>query len=135
MIELIHQGNAPRIRQDEPQATYEDLCQEKDAIIDWAEPISKVYNLIRGTNPQPGATIFLRGNKLKIFDSEPVTRTVSNVPGEIVESDNRGIVIAGEGGCLLVKRVQPYGSPKTSSAEFAVSATLRTGERLAQGTS
>ncbi|MFC1934301.1 methionyl-tRNA formyltransferase [Chloroflexota bacterium] len=129
-IELIHQGNAPRIHQDESQATYEGLCQEKDAIIDWAEPISKVYNLIRGTNPQPGATTFLRGNKLKIFDSEPVMQTVSNVPGEIVEIDYRGIVIAAKGGCLLVKRVQPNGSPKIMASEYAVSVALRSGEKL-----
>ncbi len=47
-IELIKKGIAPRIPQDESQATYEGLCTEKDAIINWSAPIDSVYNLIRG---------------------------------------------------------------------------------------
>ncbi len=66
-IELIKKGMAPRIPQDESQATYEGLCTEKNAIIDWSAPIDRVYNLIRGTNPQPGATTYYHGKKLKVF--------------------------------------------------------------------
>jgi methionyl-tRNA formyltransferase len=47
-IELIKKGIAPRIPQDESQATYEGLCTEKDAIINWSAPIDRVYNLLPG---------------------------------------------------------------------------------------
>lgn len=129
-IELIRQGKAPRTPQDESQATYEGLCREKDGIINWAEPISKVYNLIRGTNPQPGASTLLRGEKLKIFDCEPIMRNVAAAPGEIIEISKEGIAVASEGGYLLVKRVQPQGQPKMEASEYAISVGLRVGERL-----
>lgn len=129
-IELIHKGRAPRIPQDESQATYERPCGEKDAVIDWAQPIVRVYNLIRGTNPQPGATTLLRGQKLKIFDCELIMQNVTAAPGEIIESSDKGIAVAGQGGWLLIKRAQPQGQPKTNASEYALKVGLKAGERL-----
>lgn len=129
-IELIHKGRAPRIPQDESQATYERPCGEKDAVIDWAQPVVKVYNLVRGTNPQPGATTLLRGQKLKIFDCELIMQNVAAAPGEIIESSDKGIAVAGQGGWLLIKRVQPQGQPKVSASEYALKVGLKAGERL-----
>ena len=129
-IDLIHRGEAPRISQDESQATYERPCREKDAAIDWAQPIVKVYNLIRGTNPQPGATTSLRGRKLKIFECDLITQSVSAAPGEVVESSDKGIAVAGRGGWLLIKRVQPQGQPKLNASEYALSVGLKAGERF-----
>ena len=129
-IDLINKGNAPRIPQDESQTTYERPCQEKDAVIDWAQPIARVYNLIRGTNPQPGATTSLRGRKLKIFDCELITQDITGAPGEIIEISDKGLSVAGRGGWLLIKRVQPQGKPKMSASEYAASVGLRAGERF-----
>ena len=129
-IDLIYRRQAPRILQDESLATYEPPCEEKHAVIDWAQPILKVYNLIRGTNPQPGATTSLRGQKLKIFDCELVTQSASEPPGQIIKSSEAGIAIAGRGGTLLIKRVQPRGQPKMGASEYARSIALRIGEIL-----
>ena len=129
-IDLIRKGKAPRIPQDESQATYERPCREKDAIIDWAQPIVKVYNLIRGTNPQPGATTSLRGQKLKIFDCELIAQAISPAPGEIIESSDKGIAVAGQGGHLLIKRVQPQRQPKMGASEYVLKVGLKAGERL-----
>jgi len=129
-IGLIYKERAPRIPQDESQATYERPCREKDAVIDWAQPILKVYNLIRGTNPQPSATTSLRGQKLKIFDCKLIMQAVSAAPGEIIKSSDKGIAIAGQGGWLLIKRVQPQGQPKVSASEYALKVDLKAGERL-----
>jgi methionyl-tRNA formyltransferase len=129
-IDLINKGDAPKIPQDESQATYEHPCREKDAVIDWSQPVERVYNLIRGTNPQPGATASLRGEKLKIFDCELIMQDDPAVPGEIRGSSDKGIAVAGRGGWLLIKRVQPRGQPKISASEYAISVGLRAGERL-----
>jgi methionyl-tRNA formyltransferase len=129
-IDHIHKGEAPRIPQDESQATYERPCREKDAVIDWAEPVVKVCNLIRGTNPQPSATTSLRGRKLKIFECELIMQNVTAAPGEVMESSDKGIAVAGQGGWLLIKRVQPQGQPKLNASEYALSVGLKAGERF-----
>ena len=54
-IDLVRAGNPPKIGQDHSKATYESWCKKADAKIDWSKTVSDVYNLIRGTNPQPGA--------------------------------------------------------------------------------
>jgi len=129
-IKLIYKGEAPKIPQDESQATYEPPCQEKHAVIDWTQPILKVYNLIRGTNPQPGAITSLRSQKLKIFDCMIIEQEVSAMPGQVMGTTEEGIAIAGKGGWLLIKRVQPQGQLKLSASEYALSVGLKAGERL-----
>ncbi len=129
-VEAVKTGTAPRLAQDESQATYEPPCREEHAIIQWAQPASQVYNLIRGTNPQPGATTYFGGGKLKIFDCElhPSVRQAN--PGEIIAVTDEGFLIAALGGAILVKRVQPSGSPKIAASEFVASAKLEAGARL-----
>ena len=131
-IELIKKGTAPRVPQDESQATYEGLCTEKDAIIDWSAPMDRVYNLIRGTNPQPGATTHFRGNKLKIFDVTPVHDIAAGLPGEIVDTVADGFVVALKRGAILVQKVQMDKSPKVAATEFARQAGLMPGNRLGE---
>jgi methionyl-tRNA formyltransferase len=129
-IELISAGKAPRIPQDESQATYEPLCTEKEAVIDWSQPADRVYNLIRGTNPRPGATIYFRGMRLKIFDSELLRILGDRPSGEVMEITDNGIMVSGKGGSILVKRVQPEGSAKISAFEYTKSTSLRVGDRF-----
>jgi len=131
-IELIKKGIAPRIPQDESQATYEGLCTEKDAIIDWSAPIDRVYNLIRGTNPQPGAITYFHSKTLKIFDAKPIYDIVGGLPGQIVNSSADGFVVSLKRGAILVRKVQMNKSSKIEAAEFAKQARLEIGDRLGE---
>ncbi len=131
-IELIKKGIAPRIPQDESQATYEGLCTEKDAVINWVQPVTEIYALIRGTNPQPGAITRYQGKRFKIFDSELLTGSIGGLPGEIVNITKQGFAVAAINGAILVKRVQAEGSPKIASPEFAEQVHLRVGDRLGE---
>jgi len=131
-IELIKKGIAPRIPQDESQATYEGLCTEKDAIINWSAPIDRVYNLIRGTNPQPGATTYFHGKTLKIFDAKPIYDIVGGLPGQIVNSSADGVMVSLKRGAILVQKVQMNKSSKIEADEFAKQARLEIGDRLGE---
>ena len=131
-IELIKKGIAPRIPQDESQATYEGLCTEKDAIINWSAPIDRVYNLIRGTNPQPGAITYFHGKTLKIFDAKPIYDIVGGLPGQIVNSSAEGFVVSLKRGAILVTKVQMNKSSKIEATEFAKQAILEIGDRLGE---
>jgi methionyl-tRNA formyltransferase len=131
-IELLKKGVAPRIPQDESEATYEGLCTEKDAIIDWSAPIGRVYDLIRGTNPQPGATTYFHGKKLKIFDSRPIHDNVGGLPGEIADIGAGGFVVSLKRGAILVHKVKMNKSPKVEAAEFVRQVGLAPGDKLGE---
>ena len=129
-IELIKKGVAPRVPQDETQASYEGLCTEEDAIINWLQPVIKIYNLIRGTNPQPGAITSFGGQRFKVFDSELLTGVTSGLPGEIVETTGQGLLVSATDGAIRIRRVRAEGSPKVSAIDFASQAGLKVGDRL-----
>ena len=129
-IELIKQGTAPRIPQDKSQASYEGLCTEKDAVINWYQPASQVYNLIRGTNPQPGATTSFDDRRFKVFDSALLAGVAGGLPGEIIDITQQGLVVATTDGAIVMKRVQIKGSPKIDATEFAGQVNLKAGDRL-----
>jgi methionyl-tRNA formyltransferase len=131
-IELIKRGIAPRIPQDESQSTYEGLCTVKDAVIDWSAPVGGVYNLIRGTNPRPGAITYFRGKTLKILDVKPVYDVAGDLPGQILQTSANGFTVSSGRGGILVEKVQLHKSPKIEAAEFAGQAGLRIGDRLGE---
>ncbi len=129
-IAMIKQGTAPHIRQDESQATYEGLCTDKCGVINWEAPAQTVYNQIRGTNPQPGASTTYKGAPVRIFDSELVKNAGNEMPGRITSIGKQGINVALKGGTLLVKRVQPKGSPKIDAFAYASQAGMLVGDML-----
>ena len=128
-VDLVKAGNAPKIVQDETNATYESWCKKEDAEIDWSKPVQDVYNLIRGTNPAPGAWSTRAGKTLQIFDSARLD-DASGAPGEVVEVSADGVAVAAEGGGILVKRVRAEGGKKIPAGEFADESGLAKGERL-----
>ena len=132
MIELYRSGNPPRSAQDESKATYESWCRKKDAQIDWGKPAAEVYNLIRGTNPQPGAWTTADGAEVQIFDSRRIEGGGSGTgtPGEVVDVSPDGVTVQAEGGRILLRRVRPAGAGKIPAAEWATSAGIAKGSRL-----
>jgi len=125
-IDLVRAGNPPRIKQDESKSTYESWCKHEDAKIDWTRPVSEVYDLIRGTNPQPGAWTTHNGDVLKIFDCS--MSEVSGTSGEVKEISEDGITVGAKGGGLLIQRVRPENDKKINSFEYASKCELSCGE-------
>lgn len=129
-VQLVREGKAPRIIQDESQATYEPLCTEERTAIDWTQPVAQVYNLIRGANPQPGASTTLNGSRLKLFDCQKMEHTHDRTPGEVLEIRQDGVLLAAKGGALLLLRLQPDGERKLKAIEFADAGRITPGDQL-----
>ena len=124
-IALVKAGNPPRIVQDSSLATYESWCRKADAEIDWFKSSADVYNLIRGTNPQPGSWTTHDGNELKVFDCAKVE--ASGKPGEVVAVSDEGITVATKDGGILVKRVKPHDDKKITSVDYISKVSLTAG--------
>lgn len=128
VCELYRSGNPPHIVQDEALASYERRCTKKHAAIDWNKPVKQVYDLIRGTNPAPGAWTTYKGVEVSIFDS---SRTEGDgVSGRVVDISGDGVTMQCIGGRILVKRVKPNGGSKQPAAEWAAASGLAVGDTL-----
>ena len=128
-IDLVRAGNPPRIAQDDTQATYESWCRKADAGIDWSKSVEDVYNLIRGTNPQPGAWTTYNGQEVQIYDCEKITGD-AGAPGEVTAVDENSFTVSATGGQIRIKRVKPQGERKIPAGEFAGSQRITIGTIL-----
>ncbi len=126
-VDLVKAGAAPKIVQDESQATYEGWCRGEDVEIDWSRPVDEVYDLIRGADPQPGAWTRHRGKTLQIFDAAKLAAAGDAQPGEVTETGAEGIAIAAEGGAILAKRVRPEGDKKLAAADYVAAGGVEVG--------
>ncbi|MFQ5665831.1 MAG: methionyl-tRNA formyltransferase [Candidatus Binatia bacterium] len=127
-VDLVAAGTAPRVPQDETQASYDPLCRNEHAAVDWSRPPREVYNLIRGCDPQPGAYAVFRGEKLRLYEARLLTGRRSR-PGVVLEITAEGILIGAGEGAVRVKRVR-FGDKKVDAVEFAASSGLQTGVRF-----
>ncbi len=128
VCDLFRAGNPPHIVPNEADATYERRCTKKHAHIDWNKPVGQVYDLIRGTNPAPGAWTTLKGDEVQVFDAARVPG--DGISSKIIEITDDGVTVQCIGGRILVKRVRPAGGGKIAATEWAASAGLSAGDVL-----
>ena len=128
-VDLIRAGKAPRLVQDESLATYEPLCTDRVAGIDWGKPAREVHNLIRGCDPQPGAFSFHRGRKVRFFEARLVPGAPSAQPGEILAADEGSFTVAAGGGAIRIGKVRTEKGKQDATA-FAAEAGIQPGERF-----
>jgi methionyl-tRNA formyltransferase len=129
-VDLVRAGTAPKIVQDESQATYEGWCKQEHVQVDWQKPLQDVWNCLRGADPQPGAWTTCAGQVVQLFDASKGPDTPHAAPGEVTAVHDKSITVAAPGGSLEVQRVRPAGGAKIHAADFARSAGLHPGARL-----
>ena len=122
-LRQLASGEAPRIVQDESQATVTGKILRADTQLDWSRPAAELERKVRSLQPRPGAVanlILEDGSVIMIkVHSAIVARQVSGKPGSILRVDSRGVLVAcGEGG-LLLGSVQPEGGGRMHSGAFA----------------
>jgi methionyl-tRNA formyltransferase len=131
-VDLVREGRAPRLVQDDAQATYESWCRKADVEVDWSRPVGDVYNLIRGANPRPGAWTTVGSEQVEVLDSDRVEGDPGAPPGQVVSVDGDGLVVAAGGGAVAIRLVRA-GGEKTAACDYAHAASLGPGARLGGG--
>jgi methionyl-tRNA formyltransferase len=132
--DLVVAGKQRETVQDESQATYEGWFRKAEARIHWASHADHVYNIIRGSNPAPGAWTTLDGRELQIFDVRKIpVRTFGAVRGkigEIVEAAGSAFQVTAQGGRIEVLRAKLADGKKVAAAELIASGSIKAGQVL-----
>ena len=106
--------------------------KKADGQLDWNLPARVLWNRIRAFTPWPGAFTFLpaapRPQLLKIWRAETVERSGS--PGEVLQADNSGIVIACGQGALKISELQLEGGRRLPAREFLLGHPMQPRHRL-----
>ena len=107
-------------------------------------PAREVYDLIRGSNPSPGAHAILYATKVRIFDARLSLFDDPNATGGTARTEHGDSIvrrhaptdridIALIGGVLHAQRLQREGGKKLPAAEFAAEMGVVVGDGFEDG--
>lgn len=137
---LLHETIGRWIRQEiEPvsqeglPASYAPLLQREHELIHWGDPVTKIYNQVRGLEPWPGAYTCRDGVSLKIRGARIYRRDGrEEKPGTVLALvKGEGMVVQTGQGSLLVTAVQPFGKKTMPAASFVNGYRIEVGYEFA----
>jgi len=117
--------------QPETGVSYARKLSKNEAWIDWSRPAIEIDRQIRAFNPWPVAQTRWDDRILRIHEAQPAPQrgTRQGAPGEVVQADRQGVIVACGEGQLLLDRVQLPGK-RSISGQDLVNAGLRPGARF-----
>jgi len=120
--------------QPEEGVSYAPKIKKQDGQVDWNQPARAIWNRVRGLVPWPGAFTHLTGQPqphlLKIWQAEVSDR--GGRPGEVLQADKAGIVVACGVGALRILALQREGGRRLNAQEFLAGHPLRPGQNLGE---
>ena len=124
-------GRAPRIPQNDAEATYAPNITREEERIDWSRSARQLFNQVRGLNPWPVAYTLWQGETMKVWESAVLSGVASPAgvePGTVLQTSAQGIDVACGSGVLRLTVVQPAGKKAMPAGEFV------RGGKLTEGT-
>jgi len=112
--------------QDTTQATYAAKLSKAEAALDWMRPADELARCVRAYNPVPGAHAVWEGKVIKIWQAS-VEASRSGSAGEVLATDEHGIVVACGAQALRLRELQSAGGKRLSAAAFLAGHTLARG--------
>jgi methionyl-tRNA formyltransferase len=130
LLELLRKAEKGKIRsarQNQAEASVAPRMKKEDGKIDWNKSPEEIDAHIRAMQPWPGAYTWIPDGQdqkmLKIF-SVILSRRAKGKPGEIVEVNPHGILVAAKKGGVLLRDVQLEGRKRMTATEYARGAGL-----------
>lgn len=133
-LALIAEGTAPRVPQDNTQATFAPSVKKSDGLIDWNLPAETLERAVRAYNPWPTAHTMLAGKGLRVLrahlDTDAIAEGGEGEVGMLVEVSAEAAAVTCGQGRLWLDEVQLEGRKRMTATEFLRGARLTVGARL-----
>lgn len=108
-------------------ASFAPPLKKDDGRIDWALPVKRIFDLIRGTYPWPGAFCYLKGDRIAVVKASVKDSNKTGLPGRIEKIGSEDILVSTGSGILSVIEVKPEGKNSMPAPSFIH------GRRLSEG--
>ena len=130
-LEQLKNGILQRIPQPEEGVSFAPMLDKNLGRIDWTKTSGEIHNLVRGTDPWPGAFSFYKGERIRIWKTltEGVAGSLKK-PGTIVEVSREGILVACGSGAVRIAEVQFDSGRRMSVDSYLAGHTIDEGEIL-----
>ncbi|MCI4649322.1 methionyl-tRNA formyltransferase [Phaeodactylibacter sp.] len=117
-VKAIESGDYQLQKQDDALATKAPKLFRETCEIDFAQPIEKVHNFVRGLSPYPAAWTTLEGKQLKILRAHYEKADMDATPGTFRSDNKSWIKIAAPDGWLVVEELQLQGRKRMKANDF-----------------
>ncbi|MFI5229803.1 MAG: methionyl-tRNA formyltransferase [Gemmatimonadales bacterium] len=129
-LALMELGGAAETPQDDACASYAPKINRAMTRVDWNADARTVSQIIRAYDPRPGAFAEAASGEVKLFGARVIGGTAPGLPGELVEVDAEGAMVACGTGAVRVASVHPAGKRRITPAEWVRGRGISAGERL-----
>ena len=118
-IERYARGELEPVPQDENQMSYEPMMDKTTGEIKWDRRAEEIVNLVRGTDPWPGAYTLYQGSTMKIWKARAGEAIPDTVPGQVVASSPRqGLKVASRNGSVEIVELQMPGGKRMAAKAY-----------------
>jgi len=118
-LDGLERGDLEAVPQPEEGVSMAPLMSRDTGLIDWAAPAQRIHDLVRGTNPWPGAWTTLDGERVKVhrtaltdIDRGPLA------PGAIGPRESERLLVAAGDRLIEILDVQRAGKPRVAGPQF-----------------
>lgn len=118
-LAAMENGTLTRKPQDHSKAVYIPMMTKETGLIDWSKSAREIHDLVRGTNPWPGAYTFYKGSRMKIWKTTTLEKCPADQeehdlleaakkeqPGKIIRITKQSLEVSTGDGCLLISELQ-----------------------------
>lgn len=119
LLPAIISGDVVAAPQDDTQATYCQMIQKQDGVIDWNTPATQIERHVRAYEAWPQSRTTLNGIDVIITQAHPLP-LLSGVPGtfEIIDETPPAIAVHTSDGSLCIDRLKPIGKKEMPVQAF-----------------
>ncbi|RJG02775.1 methionyl-tRNA formyltransferase [Noviherbaspirillum sedimenti] len=114
----LEKGNMPATPQPQAGVTYAAKIAKEEALLDLSQSATKVARKIQAFNPFPGASALFNEVAVKLWQAETLANNNGAVPGQVLQADADGVVIACGSGAIRVTQLQKPGGKRLAAREF-----------------
>ena len=119
IVDALHamaQGRLQAVPQPADGVTYAAKIGKEEAKLDWTLPAVELARKVRAFNPFPGAHGLAGATTIKIWNAQPADG--QGQPGQVLQADAQGIVVACGTGALRLTELQKPGGKRLAAGEF-----------------
>ena len=125
----IEAGTAPRIPQNNDEASYVTMLDKSLSPIDWTKTPREIIKWVYGLRPWPVATMQLGNDTFKVYAAEYTDNKTDKAPGSIVSAGKKGIELACADGCtVLITEIQASGKRRMKAADYLLGHPIKVEE-------
>lgn len=131
-LHALEAGNITPVPQPECDICFAQKITRETGLIQWELSAAQIHNLVRGTNPWPGAYSFFKGERMRVWKTQVLDpdNVTSSLPGTILNITKDGFDVQTGKGMIRVLEVQCDNAKRLTVNQYVCGHLVQVGDRF-----